>query len=70
MEILLPSISYYCIVHGATIVDNEKWYTIIASKESAAWIRTQEKLLWAETGNSVFDIHSELMLLIKLKWQK
>ncbi len=55
-------------------VDDQKWVTVIAHKESAAWIRTQPRELWAYTFDksiiNVFDVSDELLLLMKLKWQE
>lgn len=71
---LIMSFPEYNVIDKGAIVDGEKWFTVLVGKEAAAWIRTQDRVLWAETAGpfyeSVFDIHNELMLLIKLKWQK
>jgi len=59
------------------IIDNEKWYTIAATKEIATWIRSQDAQSYYEHPLSAerwsiwagrFDVHNELMILIKLKW--
>jgi hypothetical protein len=60
------------IIDKNAIVDGEKWYTVITGHEAARWIRSQDNELWYEAqgafSSSVFDIHHELLLFIKLKW--
>lgn len=60
------------VIDKGTIVDGEKWYTVIVGHEAATWIRAQDRELWYEAegvfASSVFDIHHELLLFIRLKW--
>ena len=50
-------------------VDNDKWYTVVANRQSAKWIQEQEPGLWASTDvTNMYDVHNELMLVMKLKW--
>ena len=66
-------ISDFTVITSAE-VDDALWFTVIAiaGKESELWIRMQDKNLWAEvTGSSfitIFDVHSELLMIMKLKW--
>ena len=60
------------VIDKGTIVDGEKWYTVVTGHEAARWIRAQDRELWYEAqsvfSSSVFDIHNELLLFIRLKW--
>ena len=60
------------IIDKNAIVDGEKWYTVVAGDESAKWIREQDTVLWHEAtpvfSSSIFDIHNELLFIMKLKW--
>ena len=60
------------VIDKNTIVDGEKWYTVITGREAARWIRVQDKELWYESGgvfpSCVFDIHHELLFIVKIKW--
>lgn len=73
-EIFLPSdmLKEITIVPSDAMVDGEKWYTIIAGRESSAWLREQERALWYETHGrfnvNLFDVHNELFVIIRLKW--
>jgi hypothetical protein len=60
------------VIDKNAIVDGEKWYTVITGHEAARWIREQDRELWCEAAgvfsSSVFDIHHELLFIMKLKW--
>ena len=60
------------VIDKGALVDGEKWYTVITGRQAATWIRTQDRELWYEAegvfASSVFDIHHELLLFIRLKW--
>lgn len=74
VEIFLPTdmIKEITVVPSDTMVDGEKWYTIFAGRESSAWLRNQDCRLWYETHGrfnvNMFDIHNELLIIMKLKW--
>ena len=67
----MASIEIYITDYAA--VDSADWVTIVAGEESSRWIREQDRDLWASTFANivvnVFDIHSELLVVMKLKWQ-
>ena len=60
------------VIDKGALVDGEKWYTVITGYDASEWIREQDSELWYEKGDSfsstVFDIHHELLLFIRLKW--
>lgn len=69
----MPTYREFVVIDKDAIVDGEKWYTVVAELESSAWLRQQHKSQWFETSgsafsSSVFDIHNELLFLMKLKW--
>jgi hypothetical protein len=75
-EIMLRQDNERIIVMTVSIVDNEKWYTIAATREIAAWIRSQDTQSyyehprhteWWSIWGGHFDVHNELMLMLKLK---
>jgi len=62
-------------------IDGEKWYTIHVSKDIAAWTRTQSPDQWYEhpyeqptrynfhePSSAKFDVHHELLAILKLTW--
>ena len=59
-------------INDTAIVDGKPWYTIVAARESAAWVRQQDTDQWYHTHSTsiinLFDISEELLLLMKLKW--
>ena len=74
-EILLPTpmqLKEVHVIEKDTLVDGEKWYTVITGHEAAKWIREQDRELWYEAdgvfSSSVFDIHYELLFIMKIKW--
>jgi hypothetical protein len=60
------------VIDKGALVDGEKWYTVVTGHEAARWIKEQDKELWHEAegvfSSSIFDIHNELLLFIRLKW--
>jgi hypothetical protein len=59
-------------ITDTAIVDGKPWYSIIAGRESSAWLRTQPPTECACTfGKSVinlFDVTEDLLVVMKLKW--
>ena len=57
-------------------VDGVEWYTIACTREVADWIRTQDSGLYyshtppvyAKVYGNVFDLHSNLYVLLGLRW--
>ncbi len=75
-EIILPMmgrIREFDVIDKDALVDGEKWYTVIVGHEAARWVRVQDKELWYEArgvfSSNVFDIHHELLFLMKIKWE-
>ncbi len=60
---------------SACFVDNEEWSSVIVSYSVAKWIREQDCVLWYEHqqrgmfASAKFDIHNELLLITKLKYE-
>lgn len=58
-----------------SMVDDEPWFSVIAVKETAEWLRNQDKTLSIETnhdsfnGTPVFDIHEKIYSMLVLKFQ-
>ena len=58
-------------IAGTADVDDERWYTVVTNRKSSKWLREQETGLWCETSTGVvnmFDVHNELMTIMRLKW--
>jgi len=53
-------------------VDNVDWVTVECNREIAAWVRGQSQKYWYEHNDmkfgSLFDIHSKLYTMLKLKF--
>lgn len=70
----------YTILGQPVDVDNEKWYTIHVEDTIASWIRTQVQDQWYEHLKEItrynfhephqpkFDVHYELLTILKLTW--
>ena len=65
-------------VEAQAEVDGVMWYTILVSRDVTAWLQTQDKRQWyihkldkigtAFYVTNMFDVHEELYLIIKLKF--
>lgn len=58
-------------ISDTALVDGEPWYTIIAARESAAWVRQQDRNQWYNHSTAtinLFDISEDLLIIMKLKW--
>lgn len=62
-------------IHSKAIVDGTTWYTVGCSPESSDWIRKQDKSLFYEHIDDVwqihlnqFDIHEKLYSMLALRW--
>lgn len=66
-------------VEETGIVDGAIWYSMLTSPEVTAWLKQQDSSLWYShksaasfgpgfTIANMFDVHEELMLIIKLKF--
>lgn len=75
-EIMSMSSRSKAVVMSTGNVDGNTWYTITVHPEVYDWIKTQDATLYYQHITSPqwyylysqFDVHSELMLMIKLKW--
>jgi len=62
----------YRIVRNS-LVDDAEWVTLECTTQIGSWINTQSSDLWychtgMPHGHLYYDIHEELLLLIKLKY--
>lgn len=61
----------YYVLTSAT-VDGEEWYTIECNDAVADWVCTQSSDQWYRQKlagyPNVYDIHNELLMLIKIKY--
>ena len=65
--------SYQNITHAT--VDDHEWYTVKCNKETAAWVRQQNKDMWYEHIDSnwtvyknMFDLHERIYTMLQLKF--
>jgi hypothetical protein len=65
--------SYKDITHAT--VDDYEWYTVKCNKETAAWVRQQNKDMWYEHIDSnwtiyknMFDMHEKIYTMMLLKY--
>ena len=65
--------SYRDITHAT--VDDHEWYTVKCNKETATWVRQQNKEMWYEHIDSnwtvyknMFDIHERIYTMLQLKF--
>ena len=65
--------SYVNSTHAT--VDNYIWYTVKCNKETAAWVRTQDKNMWHEHFDpnwvpykNMFDMHERIYTMLQLKF--
>ena len=73
-----PGVNAFYRVETHAVVDGVMWYTILVSKDVTAWLQTQDKRQWYihkldKMGSgffvtNMFDVHEELYLIIKLKF--
>lgn len=65
-------------VEAQAEVDGVMWYTILVSRNVTEWLQTQDQRQWyihqlEKMGNgfkiiNMFDVHEEIYLIIKLKF--
>jgi len=75
---IMPSTNHFYRIEDKAEVDGVMWYTILVSKDVTAWLQTQDKRQWyihkldkigtAFYVTNMFDVHEELYLIIKLKF--
>jgi hypothetical protein len=63
------------IVYTQAVVDGENWYTVRCSSEVVKWVLEQDDKQWYHlvdqtwhTIPGVFDLHEEVLLMLKLRW--
>ena len=80
-NIVFPNSGPEYTVLALVDIDGEKWYTIHVSKDIGSWTRTQPQVQWYEhpweqptrynfhePHQSKFDVHYELLAILKLTW--
>lgn len=75
---IIPSTNRFCRVEDRAEVDGVMWYTVLVSKDVTEWLQNQDKRQWyihqlRKMGygfyiTNMFDVHEELYLIIKLKF--
>ena len=75
-----PPASRSYLVEETAIVDGKTWYSMLVTSEVTVWLKQQDPSLWylhksiamgsdpEFTISNMFDVHEELMLIIKLKF--
>jgi len=56
---------------SSELVDGERWMTVKCNKETAAWVREQnKKYVYEHSGSyqSLFDIHEKLYTMLKIRF--
>ncbi len=63
----IPPVIYYHIIDDAR-VDGAVWYSIRISLDVYNWLNTQDAELWsvASASQGVYDVHEELLFIMKL----